>query len=379
MHYVVGTIVQDSEVVEGYIGFEQGSIKDYGRGKLTVPKHKYIIAKGTIIPTFFNAHTHIGDAVVQALSGVDVVRSIDKLVGPPHGLKHRILAECSNNEVSAAIRTTAEFMKQTGTNAFCDFREQGLRGIHQLKSGLAGIPIQSIIMGRPSGLIYNREEVDAILRTADGIGVSSITDWDYAELEKVARHTRRKRKIFMLHASEHQREDIDLILNLKPNALVHMTHASDADLGRVRTEGIPIIVCPRSNVFFGTVPRNIAVMHKLGITLALGTDNVMINIPSMFREMEFTYKITGLTHPIEPKVIFMMASRNLLRNLNSRKTLLQPTFRFDIGAPANFIVIGKRFKDPFYMIVNRCTEHDIVLISIGDYIWLKQRAYSAER
>ena len=37
-------------------------------------------------------------------------------------------------------------------------------------------------------------------------------------------------------------------------------------------------------------------MQKSGCTLALGTDNVMINSPDMFREMDFIWKVTmGIT------------------------------------------------------------------------------------
>ena len=53
-------------------------------------------------------------------------------------------------------------------------------------------------------------------------------------------------------------------------------------------------------------------MQKAGCLLALGTDNVMINSPDMFREMDFLWKVTmGIKKKrIDPKDILKMATVN---------------------------------------------------------------------
>jgi cytosine/adenosine deaminase-related metal-dependent hydrolase len=52
----------------------------------------------------------------------------------------------------------------------------------------------------------------------------------------------------------------------------------------VRPLDLPVVVCPRSNMFFGMVPP-LARMVKAGVTVALGTDNAMIHQPDLFVEM----------------------------------------------------------------------------------------------
>ena len=42
-------------------------------------------------------------------------------------------------------------------------------------------------------------------------------------------------------------QDIEAVIDLKPDFLVHMCHASDSDLQKARDAGISIVVCPRSN------------------------------------------------------------------------------------------------------------------------------------
>ena len=53
-------------------------------------------------------------------------------------------------------------------------------------------------------------------------------------------------------------------------------------------------------------------MQKSGCTLAIGTDNVMINSADMFREMDFIWKITMGIHKkrLDPREILKMATVN---------------------------------------------------------------------
>ncbi|MFD1598294.1 amidohydrolase family protein, partial [Halobellus rarus] len=52
-------------------------------------------------------------------------------------------------------------------------------------------------------------------------------------------------------------------------------------------------VCPRSNLVTGVgVPPIRELVERT--TVALGTDNVMLNSPSMFREMEFAAKLADV-------------------------------------------------------------------------------------
>jgi cytosine/adenosine deaminase-related metal-dependent hydrolase len=73
-----------------------------------------------------------------------------------------------------------------------------------------------------------------------------------------------------------------------------MVHATESQLDRVEEAAVPVVVCPRSNLVTNVgVPPVRALTERT--TVALGTDNVMLNAPSMFREMEFAAKLSDVT------------------------------------------------------------------------------------
>lgn len=233
----------------------------------------------------FNCHTHIGDAFIL----VDKSKkwSVEELVAPPCGIKHILLQKASEEEIIKGMEHAIKIMKACGTTHFCDFREGGAKGIKLLKK--ASVGIDAIILGRPLRHVYDKEEINEILMVADGIGVSSISDWHFRELKEVVEHVHKRKKIFALHASEVVREDIHAILDLKPTFLIHMTKASSNDLALIAHEEIPVVVCPRSNAFFG-IKTNIEEMQKKGVKLMLGTDNAMITLPDIAEEVNYLIK-----------------------------------------------------------------------------------------
>jgi len=288
MKYVQGEILTTDGFITGYISFEQNQgVFEVRKG---VPAEKPI-AKGLILPTFVNAHTHIGDSFIR-LKHLELPRSVKDLVAPPAGLKHRLLKDASEQEILEGIRISLAEMTASGTSCFCDFREGGLIGIFQLRKAMKNSSVDSVILSRPSQMVYEKEELDRLLQNSDGIGLSSISDWEPAEIEKIAKHVRKKKKLFALHASEVVRENIDRILDLRPNLLIHMIAATKADLERVNDANIPIVVCPRSYAFF-RLKNNLELMKNIGVTILLGTDNAMINTPDVIEEVRVLLK-TGL-------------------------------------------------------------------------------------
>jgi cytosine/adenosine deaminase-related metal-dependent hydrolase len=288
MNYLQGEILTKDGFITGYLGFEQrGGVTEVRKG--TPPEKP--LAKGIVIPACVNAHTHIGDSFIR-FKHLTLPRSVKDLVAPPAGLKHRLLKQASEQEIHEGIQRSLQEMNLSGTSWFCDFREGGLIGIFQLKKAMKTCGITSVVLARPSRLTFEKEELDLLLQNSDGIGLSSISDWDASEIEKLAKHVNRKKKIFALHASEVDREDIDRILDLHPNLLVHMIAATKSDLDRVHDANIPIVVCPRSYLFFG-LNSNLALMKETGVTLLLGTDNAMINTPDVIEEVRVLRK-TGV-------------------------------------------------------------------------------------
>ena len=288
MKYVQGEILTKDGFITGHLSFEQG--RDF-EGVRKGPSPEKPVANGLILPTCINAHTHIGDSFIR-FKHLKLPCTVKELVAPPTGLKHQLLKEASEQEILEGIRISLGEMIISGTSCFCDFRESGLIGIFQLKKAMKNYDIDSVVLSRPAQMIYNKEELDKLLQNSNGIGLSSISDWDPSEIEKIAKHVRKKKKIFALHASEVVREDIDRILDLHPNLLVHMIAATKTDLDRVNDANIPIVVCPQSYMFF-RLKNNLKLMKKTGVSILLGTDNAMINIPDVIQEVRVLLK-TGL-------------------------------------------------------------------------------------
>ncbi|MDD5502864.1 MAG: amidohydrolase family protein [Candidatus Thermoplasmatota archaeon] len=284
---------QTAEFFDGYIEIEKNIIIRTGKGNAPKMPDK----RGTILPLFFNWHTHSADIIARSrIQKSERKWTIEELVGP-EGEKHKILEETRDPELVSAMRQAMWEMLQNGVGGFCDFREGGLHGVELLNKALLGQKIACLRMARPAKNIYDVKEMNMMLNSADGIGISSISDWDYSELQKVAKHAKNMGKKIAIHASERIREDIDLVLDLKPDILVHMVKGAASDFSKVAQAKIPVVVCPRSNAFFGIVPP-VDKMRKAGIEIKVGTDNAMISSFNMFDELQALRSISKL-NPIE--------------------------------------------------------------------------------
>ncbi|MFT4884012.1 MAG: cytosine/adenosine deaminase-related metal-dependent hydrolase [Natronomonas sp.] len=270
-----GTILagEEYEPVEGRVVVEDGEI--------TAIEEVETASTDIICPAFVNAHTHIGDSIAkEAGRGL----SLEELVAPPDGLKHRLLREASREEKVEAMSRSLDFMEQSGTTAFLEFREGGVDGVHALLDAAAHCDVDPIVFGR--------EEID-VLDIADGFGASGANDADFTSERNEAR---RRDKPFAIHAGEVDEHDINSALDLDPDFVVHMVHAKKLHLERVADNDIPVAVCPRSNLVTDVgLPPVEELLERT--TVALGTDNVFLNSPSMFREMEFTAKLFDVTAP----------------------------------------------------------------------------------
>ncbi|WP_380677092.1 amidohydrolase family protein [Salinigranum sp. GCM10025319] len=281
---VEGTILtgRDFDPIEGRVVVEDGRIEAIERTATD--------SSDIVCPAFVNAHTHIGDSIAkEAGRGL----SLDELVAPPDGLKHRLLRETSAEEKVAAMRRSLRFMESTGTAACVEFREGGVAGVEAFGRARDGLDVEAVVLGR---------ETEAAMHASDGFGASGARDSDFAELRRA---TREADKLFGVHAGERDSHDVDGALDLDPDFLVHMVHATDEQLGRVAREELPIVVCPRSNLVTKVGAPPIAKLAE-HTTLALGTDNVMLDSPSMFREMEFAAKLSD----VSAEAVLRMATVN---------------------------------------------------------------------
>ncbi|WP_416840731.1 amidohydrolase family protein [Haloferax sp. DFSO52] len=267
-----GTVLRgrEFEPVEGRVVVEDGTI--------TAIEETDTDSTDIIIPAFVNAHTHLGDSIAKEAGGG---LSLDELVAPPDGLKHRLLRAASTEEKVAAMARSLRMMEHGGTAACIEFREGGVEGVDIIRQALDGRDIDAVVLGR--------ETADA-MEIADGFGASGARDAEFGALRTA---TEAAGKLFGIHAGERDALDINPALDLDPDFLVHMVHPEPLHLERVEDSEIPIVVCPRSNLVTGVGVPPIRELSER-TTVALGTDNVMLNSPSMFREMEFTAKLTDV-------------------------------------------------------------------------------------
>jgi len=334
MKYIKGEILS----IDGFIK-NNVIIKD--DNSIEISKDSFInksSTKGLIIPSIVNAHTHIGDSFIKGKK-VDLTKDVEKLVAPPNGLKHRLLRNASKSEIIQGMKNSINEMEKIGTSHFCDFRENGVEGILNLNKALENKNIKSITLSRPSELKYDKNEMKELLKISDGVGLSSITDWDYQEIKKIIDYAKDKGKIVSLHASEVIREDIDVILDLKPDFLIHMIKATESDLIKVKEEDIPIVICPRSNAFFN-LKVDLKLMKRIGITLMLGTDNAMLNSPNVLEEVKY---LKNCSNVFSLEELIKMITYTPRKVLNLDDCINGPNLS------GNFVMLNKDSLNPIYV------------------------------
>ncbi|MCU0632742.1 MAG: amidohydrolase family protein [Methanolinea sp.] len=296
-----------------------------------------------ICPAFFNAHTHLGDSLAM---DIPLTGSLDDLVKPPDGLKHRILRSATHDELVKGMRLTLRTMADSGTAGCADFREGGVEGVKALLQAGEGIPCRTIIFGREGG-----EDI------AQGLGISSARDVKEG-LEAMVSSARRSGRLVAFHSGERDAGDVDTALEYTPDLLIHCTHATRSQLRRIADMGIPVAVCPRANWRFGVTKSPdhppVQTMLALGCRILLGTDNAMCVQPDMWREAHFLSTIYG-TQP-----------RDALMAATFGSSLFTCSFYLKEGNMANFLLVdpgGSNLglsRDMVGALVNRAGPGNIV-------------------
>ena len=338
---VTGTVLAgpNFDPIEGRVVVDDGTI-------VAVEKTATDPGDDVILPAFVNAHTHVGDSIAK---GAGRGRSLDELVAPPDGLKHRLLREADRAEKIEAMRRSLQYMQRGGTAAFVDFREGGVDGVSALREAADGLAIEAIA--------YGRDEKD-VLEVADGFGASGARDAEFSGFRSAARGAG---KPFGIHAGERDSADINPALDLSPDHLVHMVHAETLHLERVADAEVPVVACPRSNLVTGVglPPLRDLLDHTI---VALGTDNVMLNGPSMFREMEFAAKCCEVTD----EEVLRMATTNGAAIAGLDGGIIET------DTPARLLVIDGSsdnmvgYRDPLRAVVRRAGVDDVDRVVLPD-------------
>ncbi|MDC0208303.1 amidohydrolase family protein [Nitrosopumilus sp.] len=340
-----------------------------------------------LIPGFINSHTHIADSI-----GKDITlnSTVNQKIHPMFGIKSKILKNTSNEYLSTFMKNTCHSMIQKGITTFVDFREGGLDGAILLKKVVDDLPIRTILLGRldfhqsTSEIKKNSpfpkekiRELPSLLKICDGIGISGANEHSISVLHSYSK----TKKLRAIHSSETiesvqkskritGKSETLRALSLKPDFLIHMTHASKKDLDDTSKKTRGIIICPRANSSLSEGIPDIEKMQNAGCLLGLGTDNVMINSPDMFREMDYLWKVTmGIKKKrIDPKEILKMATVNAGKILKKEIGIIQTKKIADCIFLDKHALDLEPMHNPYASIVHRASQSTIKAVMIGGKI-----------
>lgn len=344
---VEGAVVDVDGPRPAYVRFRKGRVVEVGTPGTDSRRGKERRIHGIVVPRPVNSHTHLGDA---AAAREPPRAGVSEIVGPG-GLKFRLLASLSPTDKERAMRSALERMVREGVGAVVDFREEGVPGVEQLRRAARGLPIEVRILGRPTRRPVELGELSRLLRISEGVGVSSAREENPPTRTLLADRAHRAGKWFALHASEEVREKPEAYLRPRPDLLVHLTKATPDDLEAVAKARVPVAVCVRSNALFGRSP-DLSAFERAGVRLLIGSDNAMLNAPSIFRETEFAY-LSGrlLGHPVQAEYLARAAYVEPWLWLGEPgRARVAPDMA---GTP---LVLRLPAEDPAYQLITRATE-----------------------
>ena len=364
------TPVRENIVIDGGKIIEMA--KDVCEGKI-------IDATDSIVcPTFLNGHTHIGDSIIKD-EGYGL--SLGEMVKPPNGVKHKALANAEDGEIIDAMKKSMWDMFESGTTHFIDYREGGIKGVELLRKASKNLPVTPVILGRDDSFYGQNPDlrkvkiaIRKLLKLADGIALSGFGEISDEVASLITSECRKAGKISSIHVAEsmHLQDDSLRDFNKTENQrgvdadfdqLVHCTNPRNNDLELIKNSNV--VVCPRANATLnvGVAPLN--EMFSKGIKPLLGSDNLMLNSPNLFRELEFSLKIMSVYYKnyLNPKDLLKTATTNIC-NFEINRYIEKPVI--DVNQEANLFISKKYSKNAYLNIINRCGTKDILYIMNRD-------------
>jgi cytosine/adenosine deaminase-related metal-dependent hydrolase len=361
-------LIQDQEIVEVSQNIKRGKVID---------------ARGCIVaPAFINSHVHLGDSVAMDMGDG---KPIDKIVKPPFGIKHQILANTPTNLLLDSMKKSMWEMLSTGTTTFVDFREGGAEGINLLNEASEDIPIRKIVLGRHDSFLQFPINpiieviIEELLESCNGIAPSGLGEISDLVASIIVETCKKMGKLSSIHVAEYEQVQTDSVnftgmsevqraLKAGFDLLVHLTAPIKNDLKLVADSRVSVVCCPRSNGALAVGIPPVKEMFDLNVNLLLGTDNVMFNSPNLLREMEYTLKVTRgyYREYFPPKEILKMTT------VNAGKALKLNIGSLEEGRLADVIIAQQISHDPILSIINRTESKNIKgLITEGELVCRK--------
>ena len=343
-----------------------------------------------IIPGLINAHTHMGDSFMpDGATGMTLEQGFFR----PNGYKYRELAAVDPDEHLPHVEAHLAYMARSGTVCHIDFREQGVHGSRLLRKASENTGVRSVILGQFKDLPFTAEELREskkslpdfaekelvkILEIADGFSESTMNDLTCPAWSRIREITEERGKLRAIHCLENEgyrseslkntgRGDLERAINdLDPDIIIHLTVANDGEIEMLVDAGATAVLNPRANANLGLPIPPIAKLMDAGVNLLLGTDNGLLNSPSMLAELDYTYKITKSQYgdpPLrpEPVDILKMATANAEKVFGAD----MPGYLAE-GLPASFAVLDfnqlhlRRSRHLHASILTRVTPEDVL-------------------
>lgn len=367
---------QDLTPVRENIVIDDGRIIEMAKD---VCEGKIIDATDSIVcPTFLNGHTHIGDSIIKD-EGYGL--SLGEMVKPPNGVKHKALANAEDGEIIDAMKKSMWDMFESGTTHFIDYREGGIKGVELLRKASKNLPVTPVILGRDDSFYGQNPDlrkvkiaIRKLLKLADGIALSGFGEISDEVASLITSECRKAGKISSIHVAEsmHLQDDslrdfnkteIQRGVDADFDQLVHCTNPRNNDLELIKNSNV--VVCPRANATLNVGVAHLNEMFSKGIKPLLGSDNLMLNSPNLFRELEFSLKIMSVYYKnyLNPKDLLKTATTNIC-NFEINRYIEKPVI--DVNQEANLFISKKYSKNPYLNIINRCGTKDILYIMNRD-------------
>jgi cytosine/adenosine deaminase-related metal-dependent hydrolase len=356
-------LIDDGKIIEISPEIKEGNIID---------------AKNCIVsPSFLNAHTHIGDSIIKD-EGDGL--SLSEIVKPPNGIKHKALESTDKNTIISSMKDAMYSMLNSGTTHFIDYREGGVEGVKILKEASKDIPITPIILGRDNSFYGEDPDLHKVkiairklLKYADGIAPSGFGEITKEVADLIVEECNKKEKISSIHAAESEnaqmkslknrnKTEVDLTIDAGFNQIVHVTNPLNNDINNLSKSNSVLTLCPRANASFAVGIPPLKKILKSGLKPLIGTDNLMVNTPNIFRELEFTLKImrAQYKHYVPPKPILKFATTNICSETNNQilNTKIHKSLISE-GQIPQIMILRKYSKNDYLSIINRTETEDI--------------------
>ncbi len=269
-------------------------IEFYDDGSLGVgsscPSRRVSLRGYVASPPLCNAHIHLLDSAFVELGEA---KPIEELVAQPHGLKYKALASISRGKLVESVRRVLNYMRGEGVLVAISYAELGDYGVSVIGEAARGTGVRVVALPQPRE--KKLAEMIRVLVEHGGLGMDTALDLEPGEL-RVLGEAGRGRQLHV-HVSEtwslYQQGDYDYALELKPRAAVHGTFWTFFEAKSFASIGSWWILCPRSNRILVGVEPPLHIAYRLWLEgyrrIALGTDNVAWNPPSMWLEISHAY------------------------------------------------------------------------------------------